>query len=108
VKPDIKKELEMSASPNRFASAYADFMMKIRWPLLVVLLGITVFFALQIPNVDIRNDPDTLLPETNRYVATNAYGEQKYGMGNLMVFGLEVLEGEGAAPEGGRPRDFTR
>jgi predicted RND superfamily exporter protein len=84
----------MSASPNRFASAYADFMMKIRWPLLVVLLGITVFFALQIPNVDIRNDPDTLLPETNRYVATNAYGEQKYGMGNLMVFGLEVLEGE--------------
>jgi hypothetical protein len=41
-----------------------------------------------------RNDPDTLLPETNRYVATNAYVEQKFGMGNLMVIALRIKEGD--------------
>ena len=42
--------------------------------------------------MDIRNDPDTLLPETNRYVATNAYGEQKFGFGNIMVVGFVLKE----------------
>ncbi|MCB1803239.1 MAG: MMPL family transporter, partial [Gammaproteobacteria bacterium] len=31
---------------------------------------------------------------TNRYVATNLYGEHKFGMGNLMVWGMRVKEGD--------------
>ena len=45
-----------------------------------------------VKDLDIRNDPDTLLPETNRYVATNAYGEQKFGFGNIMVVGFVLKE----------------
>ena len=53
----------------------------------------TAFTAWYIQHVDIRNDPDTLLPQTNRYVATNAYADGTFGMGNLFVVGIEVKEG---------------
>ncbi len=79
---------------NKFAEGYANFVMKFRWPIILLLLVATVLSALQIKNLDIRNDPDTLLPPSNRYVATNAYAEQNFGMGNLMVFALKVKEGD--------------
>ena len=83
-----------SENTNSFADKYADFVLKFRWPIIVSLLAITIFLALYIPKLDIRNDPDTLLPPTNRYVATNAYAEREFGMGNLMVFALKVKEGD--------------
>ena len=55
---------------NSMSAKYARFVLKFRWPIMVLLLIATVWSALQIPNLDIRNDPDTLLPPTNRYVAT--------------------------------------
>ncbi len=73
---------------------YADFMIRYRWPLMLVLLVATLAAALQIKNLDMRNDPDTLLPPTNRYVSTNLYAEYNFGMGNLMVFTLRVHEGD--------------
>jgi predicted RND superfamily exporter protein len=79
---------------EKWASKYARFVMRHRWAVLFAVLVVTVLGALQIPKLDIRNDPDTLLPPTNRYVATNLYGEQKFGMGNLMVMGF-VIKGDG-------------
>ncbi len=79
---------------HRFATRYADFMIRHRVWVILTLLVVTVLAATQVPNLDIRNDPDTLLPPSNRYVATNAYAEEKFGMGNLMVFALRVKEGD--------------
>jgi len=79
---------------QKFAERYADFVIKFRWPIIVFLLVATVLAALQIKNLDIRNDPDTLLPPSNRYVATNLYAEHNFGMGNLMVFALKVKDGD--------------
>ena len=76
-----------------FSFKYAAFAMKYRWILFFSSLLITAFTAYQIKNVDIRNDPDTLLPQTNRYVSTNAYAESTFGMGNLFVVGIEVKDG---------------
>ncbi|WP_456417886.1 efflux RND transporter permease subunit [Thiolapillus sp.] len=76
------------------AERYADFVLKFRGPIILFLIAGTILGALQIPNLDIRNDPDTLLPPTNRYVATNLYAEHNFGMGNLMVFSLRVKEGD--------------
>ncbi len=76
------------------AEKYADFALKFRWPIILFLIIGTILGALQIPNLDIRNDPDTLLPPSNRYVATNLYAEHNFGMGNLMVFSLRVKEGD--------------
>jgi len=78
---------------NKFAEGYANFVMKFRWPIIRLLLIATVLSALQIKNLDIRNDPDTLLPPSNRYVATNAYAEHNFEMSNLLVY--DVMEKEG-------------
>ena len=74
------------------STRYAAWVMRNRMLVVLVVLITTVLAALQIKNLDIRNDPDTLLPPSNRYVATNAYGEQKFGMGNLMVLGFILKE----------------
>ncbi|MCG7901978.1 transporter [Candidatus Thiodiazotropha endoloripes] len=79
---------------NAWAEGYADFVIKYRWPLMMILLVVTILAALQIKNLDMRNDPDTLLPPSNRYVATNLYAEHNFGMGNLMVFTLRINEGD--------------
>lgn len=79
---------------NPWAEAYADFVIKFRWPLMMILLVATILAALQIKYLDMRNDPDTLLPPSNRYVATNLYAEHNFGMGNLMVFTLRIKEGD--------------
>ncbi len=79
---------------NQLADKYANFVLKFRWPIIVALIVATILAALQIKNLDVRNDPDTLLPESNRYVATNLYAEHNFGMGNLMVFALKVKEGD--------------
>jgi len=76
-----------------FSFKYAAFAMKYRWLLFISSLVITAFTAWQIQYVDIRNDPDTLLPQTNRYVSTNNYCEKTFGMGNLFVVGIKAKEG---------------
>ena len=76
------------------AERYADFVLRNRMPIIILLIIGTIVGALYIPKLDVRNDPDTLLPPTNRYVATNLYAEHNFGMGNLMVFSLRVKEGD--------------
>ncbi len=77
---------------NNFASKYAAFVVANRKVLLAIMAMFTLFMAYFIQDLDIRNDPDTLLPESNRYVATNAYGEQKFGFGNIMVVGFVLKD----------------
>ncbi|MCB1735413.1 MAG: MMPL family transporter [Gammaproteobacteria bacterium] len=74
--------------------SYARFVLRFRIPIMLFVLIGTIVAATQIPKLDVRNDPDTLLPPTNRYVATNLYGEHKFGMGNLMVWGMRI-KGDG-------------
>ena len=57
---------------NNFASKYASFAVRNRNVILSVMAVFTLVSAYFIKDLDIRNDPDTLLPEVNRYVATNA------------------------------------
>ncbi|MBF0194448.1 MAG: MMPL family transporter [Magnetococcales bacterium] len=84
--PRTKEEL--------FSRRYAKFVMENRRIILAIVAFITLLAAFQIHKLDIRNDPDTLLPPSNRYVATNAYAEKHFGMGNMMVIGVEVKEGD--------------
>ncbi len=81
------------ADEERIARRYAEFCLRNKSIILLVMLLLTLLGAWYVPKVDIRNDPDTLLPPENRYVATNAYAEHNFGMGNLMVIGLKVKEG---------------
>ena len=84
----------MSERESRLTTGYARFMLRHRNIYLFVMGLITVFLAIFVKDLRVINDPDTLLPPSNRYVATNAYAEQKFGMGNLMVFGIRVKDGD--------------
>jgi predicted RND superfamily exporter protein/nitrogen-specific signal transduction histidine kinase len=79
---------------TRISRNYAWFV--VRWRKLIIFLVAlsTLIAATQIDKIDIRNDPDTLLPRYNHHVLTNAYVEENFGMGNLMVIGLEVNNGD--------------
>lgn len=84
----------MNHSEAAIALRYAKFMVRNRRTIILAILVATVVLGWFIKDLDIRNDPDTLLPESNRYVATNLYAEHTFGMGNLMVFALRVKEGD--------------
>lgn len=79
---------------DAFPRRYARFILRFRLALVVLVILATFGLATQIPKLDVRNDPDTLLPEGNRYVSTNLYAEAKFGMGNLMVFAVKIKEGD--------------
>lgn len=91
--PDIQAH-QPAQDEERLANRYARFVIRHRRLYLLSVLAITLVLSWFIKDLDIRNDPDTLLPPTNRYVATNAYTERNFGMGNLMVFALQVKEGD--------------
>jgi len=79
---------------ERLADRYGRFVIRHRKVYLLVVLVITLFLSWYVKDLDIRNEPDTLLPPSNRYVATNAYSEENFGMGNLMVFAMRVKDGD--------------
>ena len=79
---------------NKSSFKYAKLALRFKWFILIFTVLTTLFFALQIKNIDIRNDPDTLLPQTNKYVSTNNFIEGFFGMGNLFVVSIEVKEGD--------------
>ena len=79
---------------NSFADRYTRFVLKFRWAVILFILAFSVLGALYIKDVNLRNDPDSLLPLSNRYIATNLYNEQQYGMGNIMVWGIKVKQGD--------------
>lgn len=79
---------------ERLADRYARFVIRRRRWFIFSIFALTLVLSWFIKDLDIRNDPDTLLPPSNRYVATNAYTERNFGMGNLMVFALRVEEGD--------------
>lgn len=79
---------------KNLAQRYAAFIMKNRWLVIIGLVVSTVYLAFYVDKVNLRNDPDNLLPLSNRYIATNLYSEHTYAMGNLMVWGMRVKQGD--------------
>jgi len=79
---------------NNYADRYARFILRNRWFVIIFLLISSVAASFYIKDVNLRNDPDSLLPLSNRYIATNLYNEDRYGMGNIMVWGVKVKDGD--------------
>lgn len=76
------------------AERYARFVLRHRWAVIALCFLTTLWAAFYVSKLNLRNDPDSLLPLSNPYIATNLYTEQTYGMGNLMVWGLTVKQGD--------------
>ncbi len=90
-----ENQLANVAQPqNSLADRYARFVLRHRLAVIIFICSWTVLAAFFIKDVNLRNDPDSLLPLSNRYIATNIYNENHYGMGNIMVWGVKVKEGD--------------
>ncbi len=85
-------ELYIRQPEDSLADRYARFALRNRWLIILSLFAFTVLAAFYIKDVNLRNDPDSLLPLSNRYIATNLYNERFYGMGNVMVWGLKLKQ----------------
>jgi predicted RND superfamily exporter protein len=79
---------------NSIADRYARFVLRHRWAVIIFIFSFTILGSLYVKDVNLRNDPDSLLPLTNRYIATNLYNEYHYGMGNIMVWGVKLKQGD--------------
>jgi uncharacterized protein len=84
----------MSGVRRDYASGYARFMLRYRRSVILLLFVLTLLSSLFLNQINLRNDPDSLLPLSNPYIATNLYSDHTYGMGNLMVWGLRVKQGD--------------
>ncbi|PVV09447.1 MAG: hypothetical protein B6D77_10120 [gamma proteobacterium symbiont of Ctena orbiculata] len=84
----------MTTQNRDYADAYARFVLRHRRAVIILLFASTLLALFFVDRVNLRNDPDSLLPLTNRYIATNLYSDLTYGMGNLMVWGLKVKQGD--------------
>jgi len=76
------------------SSFYARMVIAGRRPVIAVLVIATLAAAAFVPQLNMRNDPDSLFPLSDPYVATNRYSEQRFGMGNIMVWGMKVKDGD--------------
>jgi predicted RND superfamily exporter protein len=76
------------------ALRYARFMLRHRRLVIGLLCLSTLLALIYVPQVNLRNDPDSLLPLSNPYIATNLYADNTYGMGNLMVWGFKLKQGD--------------
>ncbi|MBT3206380.1 MAG: MMPL family transporter [Gammaproteobacteria bacterium] len=93
-KPENPGSVPEGIVENNLADRYARFVLKYRWIVIVSICCFTLLSAFFIKDVNLRNDPDSLLPLSNQYIATNLYNEYHYGMGNIMVWGLKIKEGD--------------
>ncbi|MCU7802103.1 MAG: MMPL family transporter [Candidatus Thiodiazotropha sp. (ex Lucinoma borealis)] len=84
----------MTSHTKDYADAYARFVLRNRRAVIFLLFASTLLALFFIDRVNLRNDPDSLLPLSNRYIATNLYSDLTYGMGNLMVWGMKVKQGD--------------
>ena len=58
-----------------FALRYARFMLRHRRLVIGLLCLSTLLALVYVPQVNLRNDPDSLLPLSNPYIATNLYAD---------------------------------
>jgi predicted RND superfamily exporter protein len=84
----------MNWKQRDYAAGYARFVLRHRRLTILLLLGATILAAMFLDQINLRNDPDSLLPLSNPYIAANLYGDQTFGIGNLMVWGLKVKQGD--------------
>ncbi|MES9928539.1 MAG: MMPL family transporter, partial [Candidatus Thiodiazotropha sp. 6PDIVS] len=84
----------MKGEKRDYAADYARFVLRHRRLTILLLFAVTLAALFYVNQVNLRNDPDSLLPLSNRYIATNLYSDHAYGMGNLMVWGLKLKQGD--------------
>ena len=73
---------------------FAEFVIKNRLLVLIVLLIITLFFGYQFKNLKVRTSFDDLLPQTHPYIKMHNKYRKIFGGANFLVTMVSVKEGD--------------
>ncbi|SPD73245.1 membrane hypothetical protein [uncultured Desulfobacterium sp.] len=75
---------------KRFVEAIASSIIKRRYLVLVIILGLTAFFAYNIRYFKLVNDPDTFSPPEHPNMIFNRWAEKNFGMGNVAIIAIKL------------------
>lgn len=72
----------------------SKFIVNRRYPLLIVLFIVTVYFAFQIPKVELKTDLNDLLPKQHEYVKLHNEVRETFGGANILFVKIAVKKGD--------------
>src|SRR5919109_3056294 len=80
--------------PRHWMEAYLKFLLKFRWPVIIVLTFITFFLAYHAVNMRVYTNFFDLYPPGHEYIKLYQQYRRMFGTANVLVMAIETKEGD--------------
>ncbi|MEQ1880082.1 MAG: outer membrane lipoprotein-sorting protein [Burkholderiales bacterium] len=74
--------------------SYVDFIVKFRWIVIIVVLGLTAFLSSKGGNLTVIIDPNNIVPRSHPFIATTLKVEEVFGSRYVAVIGITPKQGD--------------
>ena len=78
---------------KRFVETIASFIIRRKFIVLLIIMGMTVFLTYNVKYFKLVNDPDTFSPPDHPNMVFNRWAEKNFGMGNLAIIAIKLKDG---------------
>ena len=78
---------------------YIELIVRLRWLVIAVILGLTVFFVKNLGNLTVIIDPNTIVPQSHPFVSTTLKIEEVFGSRYVAAIGVTAKDGDVFQPE---------
>jgi predicted RND superfamily exporter protein len=78
---------------------YIELIVRLRWLVIAVTLGLTVFFVKNLGNLTVIIDPNTIVPQSHPFVSTTLKIEEVFGSRYVAAIGVTAKDGDVFQPE---------
>jgi|GEM_PF-3808073 hypothetical protein len=75
---------------KRFVEAIASSIIRWRYLVLIIIIGMTLFLGYHIRYFRLLNDPDTFSPPDHPNIVFNRWAEKNFGMGNVAIIAIKL------------------
>lgn len=79
--------------------SYIELIVRFRWAVVAIVLGLTYFFMKTGSNLTVIIDPNTIVPKSHPFVATTLKVEEVFGSRYVAAIGITPKEGDVFQPE---------
>ena len=79
--------------------SYIEFIVKFRWPVVILVAIATVFLTMQGGSLTVIIDPNNIVPRSHPYIATTLKVEEVFGSRYVAVIGITANEGDVFQPK---------
>ncbi len=78
---------------NRFVEKLASFIIRWKFLVLLIIMGMTAVLGYHVKYFKLVNDPDTFSPPDHPNMVFNRWAEKNFGMGNVAIIAIKIKEG---------------